>query len=116
MLGRSLSIIPESLLGAAIMRPCQFPGPRCERVVGARALLLRLLADALHQADLGPRMRRKAPRSGPGRVTRAQVVVARRWLCGELDDQVALPVAYVCDMLGIEHEVLAAAVRARTAS
>jgi hypothetical protein len=47
MLGRSLAI-PDSLLGAAIMRPSQWPGPRCERAVGARALLLRLLADALH--------------------------------------------------------------------
>jgi hypothetical protein len=114
MLGRLSSI--ESLFGVVITRPCQIPGGRSDRAGGARALLLRLLADAIHQADLGPRMRRKAPRSGPGRVTRAQVVVARRWLCGELDDQVALPVAYVCDMLGIEHEVLAAAVRARTAS
>ena len=113
MLGRSLSIIPESLLGASIMRPCQWPGPRCERADGARALLLRLLADAVHQADLGPRMRRKEPRTGPGRVTRAHVVVARRWLLGELDDQVALPCGWVCDVLGIEHAVLAAAVRAR---
>src|SRR5262245_46240203 len=111
MLGRSVSI-PDSLLGAAIMRPCQFPGPRCERAVGARAMLLRLLADALSQADLGPRMRRKGARTGPGRVTRAQVAVARQWLVGELDDQVALPVGWVCDMLGIDVDVLAADVRA----
>src|SRR5262249_3550700 len=83
------------------------------RAVGARALLLRLLADALHLADLGPRMRRKGARTGPGRVTRAQVVAARRWLLGELDDQVALPVGYVCDMLNIDADVLAAVVRAR---
>jgi hypothetical protein len=44
------------------------------------------------------------------------VVVARRWLLGELDDQVALPCGWVCDMLGIDREVLAAAVRERTAS
>jgi hypothetical protein len=81
--------------------------------------LLRLLADALHQADLGPRIRRQgpAPRHGTGRAggrtRRAQVVTARRWLVGELDDQVALPVRYVCDMLGIDADVLAAAVRAR---
>jgi hypothetical protein len=93
MLGHSVAI-PDELLGAAIMVPCQWPGARCQRAVGARALLLRLLADALHQADLGPRVLRKgsAPRTGPGRVTRAQVVVARRWLLGELDAEVALPV------------------------
>jgi len=37
----------------------------------------------------------------------------RRWLVGELDDQVALPIGYVCDMLGLDAGVLAAAVRAR---
>src|SRR5215475_13488020 len=116
MFGRLSPSIPDALLGVAIMRPCQFPGGRSERAVGARALLVRLLADALSQADLGPRMRRRgsAPtRTGPGRVTRARVVVARRWLLGELDDQVALPVRWVCDVLGIESDVLAAAVRAR---
>jgi hypothetical protein len=113
MLGRLSPSIPDALLGVAIMRPCQFPGGRSDRAVGARALLLRLLADALSQADLGPRMRRKAPRTGPGRATPAQVVVARRWLLGELDDQVAIPCRWLCDVLGIESDVLAAAVRAR---
>ena len=118
MLGRSLSIIPESLLGAAIMRPCQFPGPRCERAEGARALLLRLLADALHQADLGPCIRRQGPGFRPvGTRARAkQVALARRWLLGELDAEVALPVGFVCDALGINADVLAAAAaRARPA-
>jgi hypothetical protein len=118
MLGHSVAI-PDSLLGAAIMRPCKFPGARCERAVGARALLLRLLADALHCADLGPRIRRQgpAPRNGSCRAgTRArakQIAIARRWLVGELDAEVALPVGWVCDMLGIDADVLAAAVRAR---
>jgi hypothetical protein len=118
MVGRSLPI-PDSLLGAAILRPCQWPGERCERAVGPRALLLGLLADALHQADLGPRMRRRGPAPGnracrAGTRTRAsQVVAARRWLAGELDDQVAFPIGYVCDMLGLDAGVLAAAVRAR---
>jgi hypothetical protein len=58
-------------------------------------------------------MRRKAPRTGPGRATRAQVVVARRWLLGELDAEVPLPVRFVCDALGIEADVLARVVRAR---
>lgn len=61
MLGRSLAI-PDSLLSAAIMRPCQRPSARCERAVGARALLLQVLADVLHQADLGPRIRRQGRR------------------------------------------------------
>jgi hypothetical protein len=85
-------------------------------------LLLRLLADALHQADLGPRMRRQGPAPSnracrAGTRTRAtQVVAARRWLAGELDDQVAFPIGYVCDMLGLDAGVLAAAVRARATS
>ena len=56
MLGRSLAI-PDALLDVAMVRPCQWPGERRARNVGPRALLLRLLADALHQADLGPRIR-----------------------------------------------------------
>ena len=110
-MGRALPL-PDALRGCDILRPCQWPGERYQRAVGPRAMLLRLLADALHQADLGPRMRRKAPRTGPGSATRAQVVAARRWLLGELDDQVALPIGWVCDVLGVEHDVLAAAVRA----
>jgi hypothetical protein len=101
------------------------PADRTDGSMRARrrlpALLLRLLADALHQADLGPRIRRRqgpAPRTGSGRVgTRsrpAQVLAARRWLLGELDGQVALPVTLVCDALGLDASVLAAAVRART--
>jgi hypothetical protein len=88
--------------GCDILRPCQWPGPRCERAVGPRALLLRLLADALHQADLGPLVRRQGPpRNGSSPVRRgtppAQVVAARRWLAGELDDQVAVPIAWLCE-------------------
>jgi hypothetical protein len=95
------------------------PGERCERAVGPRALLLRLLADALYQANLGPQVRRRGPvpRTGAGRFGArrrpAQVIAARRWLAGALDDQVRLPVAFVCDALGLDAGVLAAAVRAR---
>jgi hypothetical protein len=35
----------------------------------------------------------------------------RRWLVGELVDQVAVPVHLVCDVLGIDGTALAAAVR-----
>jgi hypothetical protein len=39
--------------------------------------------------------------------------LTRRWLAGELDAEVALPVEVVCTMLGIDARMLAAAVRAR---
>jgi hypothetical protein len=45
----------------------------------------------------------------------AQVVAARRWLVGDLDDPVALPIGFVCDMLGLDATVLATAVRAHRA-
>jgi hypothetical protein len=32
-------------------------------------------------------------------------------LCGELDEQVAVPIAWLCDQLGIDAAALAAAVR-----
>jgi hypothetical protein len=41
------------------------------------------------------------------------VLAARRWLVGELDGQVALPIGFVCDALGLDAGVLAAAVRRR---
>lgn len=119
MLARS-AWIPDELLGAAIMVPSQWPGPRRERPDGARALLLRLLADALHCADLGPRIRRRqgpAPRTGPDRggthARATRIALARRWLLGDLDAEVALPVSLVCDALGIDAGVLSAAVTAR---
>ena len=79
-----------------------------------------MLADAIYQADLGPSVRRQGPgpRTGDGRFGArrhpAQVIAARRWLAGELDDQVRLPVAFVCDTLGLDAGMLAAAVLART--
>jgi hypothetical protein len=116
MLGRPPSI-PDALFDADILRPCQWPGARCARAAGPRALLLRLLADAVYQADLGVRRQGPGPRHGSGRFGArrrpAQIVAARRWLAGELDDQVRLPIAFVCDALGLDHDVLAAAVRAR---
>jgi hypothetical protein len=39
--------------------------------------------------------------------------LARAWLGGQLDCEVALPVALVCDPLGLDAGALAAAVRAR---
>ena len=116
MLGRLSRSIPDALLQCEMLRPTSFPAGDPNAPSAPARLLVRLLADALAQTDLGPRMRRKAPRTGPGSATRAQVVAARRWLLGELDDQVALPIGWVCDVLGVEHDVLAAAVRGRASA
>jgi len=43
----------------------------------------------------------------------AQRIAARRWLCGALDTEVAVPFRWVCDMLGLDAEALADAVRRR---
>jgi hypothetical protein len=87
--------------------PRRAPTPR---TFGPHALLVRLLLDALADAGcLGrsPRWRRRA-----GTAVRT---LARAWLTGALEDQVPLPVATVCDALGIDASVLAAIVRARVA-
>jgi hypothetical protein len=59
---------------------------------------------------------RPVPRTGVGRFGArwrpVQVVAARRWLAGELDDQVRLPVTFVCDALALDAGVLGAAAAA----
>jgi len=41
-----------------------------------------------------------------------QRTLTRRWLCGELHDQgVAVPIGWLCDVLGLDAAALAAAVR-----
>jgi hypothetical protein len=57
----------------------------------------------------------KLPRQGPGRGHAQHHVLACRWLTGELDGQVVLPVSLVCAALNLDPVVLAAAVRTRTA-
>jgi hypothetical protein len=93
----------------ALLLPTQLPRRApTPRTCGPHALLVRLLLDALADAGcLGrsPRWRRRA-----GTAVRMN---ARAWLAGELEDQVALPVATVCDALGLDAAALAAAVRAR---
>jgi hypothetical protein len=91
----------------ALLLPTQVPRRApTPRTFGPHALLVRLLLDALADAGcLGrsPRWRRRAgiaPRT-----------LARAWLAGELEDQVPLPVATVCDALGLDADALAAAVR-----
>jgi hypothetical protein len=94
--------IEPHLLGVESLLPTQFASsmPR----TGVRALLLRLLVEALGDAGLlagGRWHRRGDPR---------RCALARAWLCGQLDREVALPVALVADALGVDPSVLAAAV------
>src|SRR5262245_30264861 len=106
MLVRPGPAIEPHLLGIESLLPTQV-AIRSART-GVRALLLRLLVDALGDAGLlaAPRWcRRGTPRRRE---------LARRWLAGALDAHVALPVALVCDALGLDAGVLAAAVRAPT--
>ena len=76
-------------------------------------LCLRPLVLAL--CDAGWSFDGRAGRRGPTRHmlrAQAQRSLARRWLCGEFNDQVALPIGWVCDVLGIEPTTLARVVRA----
>jgi hypothetical protein len=104
--------------GVELVLPHQLPlrrgGP-----TGPRALLCRLLYYALVEAELGPSARRPLRRRTPlarwrRHVRPAERQLARRWLCGDLDDQVAVPIGWVCDQLGIDAAALAAAVRRAT--
>jgi len=96
--------IEPHLLGMESLLPTQL-GTRTPRT-GARALVARLLLEALGDAGvLGGRWRRR------GTPTRREF--ARRWLQGELDAEVALPAAVVCDALGLDAGALAATVRRR---
>ena len=97
--------IEPHLLGIESLLPIQV-APHAPRT-GVRALLVRLLVDALGDAGLltsGRWHRRGDPR---------RCALARSWLCGELDAHVAIPVRLVCDALGLDAGMLAAAVRAR---
>jgi hypothetical protein len=67
-------------------------------------IYVRMLWDALIQAGLAPSHGHPRP---------ALRALARRWLAGELEAEVAPAVKVVCTMLGIDAGMLAAAVRAR---
>lgn len=104
--------LDAQLLDVAQIVPSQLPRRVAGADSGTRALLVRLLTLALWDVGLcasdtgrrGPK-RRAHPRS-------AQRTAARRWLLGELDDQgVAVPITWVCDVLGLDAGALAAAVR-----
>src|SRR5262245_6996269 len=103
------SPVPTTLLGEACVRPVQW---RTARDVspdsrGIRALYARILWDALLDAGLVPRRCRTRP---------AVRTLAQRWLAGELDAGVDVPVAIVCVALNLDATALAAAVRARATS
>jgi hypothetical protein len=74
---------------------------------------VRLLTLALWDAGL---CATGAGRRGPMRPARsrpAQRTAARRWLLGELDSEVRVPLRWCCDALGIEAATLAWIVRQR---
>jgi hypothetical protein len=97
--------IEPHLLGIEAILPSQI-APHAPRTA-ERALLGRLLVDALADAGVlaGGRWRRRPPPT-------LRMLLARRWLLGELNAHVALPVQLVCDALGLGAGVLAATVRA----
>jgi hypothetical protein len=103
MLVRPGPAIEPHLLGIESLLPIQV-APAAPRT-GARALLVRLLVDALHDAGLLPPGGRWHRRENPRRSA-----LARDWLAGRIDREVALPVALVADALGVDPTVLAVAV------
>src|SRR5262249_45007974 len=54
---------------------------------------------------------RDRARAGPRRARRHTRTAARRWLLGELEDQVAVPVAVACAAVGVNPAALASVVR-----
>jgi hypothetical protein len=93
--------------------PAQLPRRHGPAATGARALLVRLLLLALLDAGWSLDGRTCGLRVVPRSRQRWQgsQALAQRWLLGELDDQVAVPIAWCCDQLGLDAAALAAAVR-----
>jgi hypothetical protein len=106
--------LDAQLLDVQQIVPAQLPRRAVGQDTGARALFVRLLQLALWDAGLGATGTGRRGPTRPARPRPAQVVAARRWLVGDLDDQVALPIGFVCDALGLDADVLAAAVRTGT--
>jgi hypothetical protein len=69
-----------------------------------RALLVELLREALRDAGVMAGIAPTHPR---------RRALALAWLTGTFDGQVAVPVGFVCDALGLDAGALAAAVQAR---
>lgn len=92
------------VFGVQTLLPTQLP--RRAAPSGVRALFAVLLREALRDAGVVRSLAPLQPR-------RQALAVA--WLTGTLDAEVALPITVVCDALGLDADVLAAAVRARTA-
>ena len=96
--------LDAQLFDVAQIVPAQLP--RRAAHPGVRTLLAELLRAALQDADV---VRSIAP------VQPRRQALAVAWLTGTLGAEVAVPVAVVCDALGIDASLLAANVRARTA-
>ena len=90
------------MFGVRAILPSQL-GPR-RADGGGRALLVELLREALCDAGVMPGIAPTHPR---------RRALALAWLTGTFDDGVALPIGFVCDALGLDARLLAAAGRAR---
>ena len=97
--------IPDALIGTEVILPVQWVNRHPRSRTGPRALACALLEAACQDAGL-------LPVRGPVSARRRQL--ARLWLLGELEQQVAVPVAVACAAVGIDADALAAVVRART--
>ena len=78
------------------------PMSRTRPTTGMRALACALLEAACQDAGLLPCR---------GTLPARRRVLARQWLLGELEHQVAVPVAVACAAVGIEPAALASVVR-----
>jgi hypothetical protein len=105
--------VDAHLLDVAQIVPPQVPRRHPASHPGVRLLLLRMLVLAV--VDAGWELDRQSgwhsvlPRQRAR--WRTHRTLAQRWLLGELDDQVAVPITWLCDVLGLDAAALAAAVR-----
>ena len=95
-----------ALVGETFVRRAQWATPRdaSPDSRGVRAFYAELLRGALRDAGV---LRNLAP------LQARRQALAVAWLTGTLDDQVALPIGFLCDALRLDAGALAAAVRAR---
>lgn len=103
---RAAPAIDPHLFDVAQVVPAQLPRREPLALRGPRAFAAALLESALRDAELLPRARWRP-------VPDARRVAARRWLAGELEAEVPVPVGWLCDVLGLDAAALAHAVRRR---
>jgi hypothetical protein len=108
-------------LGLHQVLPSQQPGA-APASAGVRRFYIALLALAVDEAGLAPRRGTVPPPPTATPFARAQArrratarVLARRWLLGELDGDVVVPLTVACGALGLDPQAVADAVRRRSA-